>query len=398
MRVSSRRTSVARSHSASGGGGRRAAVVGAHGGRAQPGVEPLCCHDARRYPAAPRGVSSPGAWASSSTSARRTGSTGSSRSATTAGSTRCSGRRRCARRRSRPPASTRRGLEVLDAGAGTGFTTEGIVERVDPARVTMLDQSPHQLARARRKPALAACRKLLGDAERLPFEDASFDRYVSAGSIEYWPDPQRGIAEAHRVLREGGTGVVIGPVEPANPILRRLAEHLDAVPAGGRLPRLVRARRLRGRRRSTRSRPTGTAAAPSTPSPSAAPSAGPTPRRCRAGRRPRSRDAPLTLAGRARFAGALRARLRRRPRVRADRRRARAARPAGAALMAVAGAVAAPARAATVLWRFSRPHTMIGTAVSVVGLFAIVARRDRRRRRRHAPRSTCSGRWSPACR
>ena len=39
--------------------------------------------------------------------------------------------------------------------------------------------------------------------------------------------------------------------------------------------------------------------------------------------------------------------------------------------MAVAGAVAAPARAATVLWRFSRPHTVIGTAVSVAGLFAI---------------------------
>src|SRR3954452_8099582 len=115
------------------------------------------------------------------------------------------------------------GLDVLDVGAGTGFTTEGIVERVDPARVTMLDQSPHQLAKARRKPALAACRKLLGDAEQLPFEDASFDRYVSAGSIEYWPDPQRGIAEAHRVLREGGTATVIGPVEPAHPLLRRLS-------------------------------------------------------------------------------------------------------------------------------------------------------------------------------
>ena len=35
--------------------------------------------------------------------------------------------------------------------------------------------------------------------------------------------------------------------------------------------------------------------------------------------------------------------------------------------MAVASAVAAPARAATVLWRFSRPHTVIGTAVSVAG-------------------------------
>ena len=39
--------------------------------------------------------------------------------------------------------------------------------------------------------------------------------------------------------------------------------------------------------------------------------------------------------------------------------------------MAAASTVAAPARAASVLWRFSRPHTVIGTAVSVAGLFAI---------------------------
>ena len=40
-------------------------------------------------------------------------------------------------------------VTVLDVGAGTGFTTEGIVERIDASRVTMLDQSPHQLARSR---------------------------------------------------------------------------------------------------------------------------------------------------------------------------------------------------------------------------------------------------------
>ena len=28
---------------------------------------------------------------------------------------------------------------------------------------------------------------LQGDAEDLPFPDDAFDRYVSAGSIEYWP-------------------------------------------------------------------------------------------------------------------------------------------------------------------------------------------------------------------
>ncbi len=115
-------------------------------------------------------------------------------------------------------------LKVLDAGAGTGFTTEGIVRRVHPSSVTMLDQSPHQLARARTKPALAQCEKVIGDAEALPFEDDAFDRYVSAGSIEYWPDPQRGIAEAYRVTKNGGIATVIGPVRPANRFARYLAE------------------------------------------------------------------------------------------------------------------------------------------------------------------------------
>lgn len=32
----------------------------------------------------------------------------------------------------------------------------------------------------------------------MPLPTDSFDRYVSAGSIEYWPEPQRGIKEAYR--------------------------------------------------------------------------------------------------------------------------------------------------------------------------------------------------------
>ncbi len=53
-----------------------------------------------------------------------------------------------------------------------------------------------------------------GDAEDLPFATDSFDRYVSAGSIEYWPEPQRGIKEAYRVIKEGGIACLIGPVHP----------------------------------------------------------------------------------------------------------------------------------------------------------------------------------------
>lgn len=41
--------------------------------------------------------------------------------------------------------------QVVDVGGGTGFCTQGIVQHVRPENVTLIDQSPHQLAKARRK-------------------------------------------------------------------------------------------------------------------------------------------------------------------------------------------------------------------------------------------------------
>ncbi len=123
------------------------------------------------------------------------------------------------------------GLEVVDVGAGTGFSTEGIVERVDAGGVTLLDQSPHQLGRARAKPALRDCTVVEGDAEALPFDTDRFDRYVSCGSIEYWPDPQAAFAEAYRVLKPGGVACVVGPLPPERPLARRLADLWMLFPA-----------------------------------------------------------------------------------------------------------------------------------------------------------------------
>lgn len=114
-------------------------------------------------------------------------------------------------------------LSVIDVGSGTGFTTEGIVQYVKSECVCCLDQSPHQMARARSKSLLQACAFQIGDAENLPFANGQFDRYVSAGSIEYWPDPQKGIEEAFRVLKTGGLALLIGPLQPENSLARFLA-------------------------------------------------------------------------------------------------------------------------------------------------------------------------------
>jgi MPBQ/MSBQ methyltransferase len=123
-----------------------------------------------------------------------------------------------------PARLEQRDLLTVDVGAGTGFSTEGIVERVDAANVTLLDQSPHQLSRARRKPALADCTVVQGDAEALPFATDHFDRYVSCGSIEYWPDPQAAIAEAYRVIKPDGLACVVGPLPPRKRAARVLAD------------------------------------------------------------------------------------------------------------------------------------------------------------------------------
>lgn len=113
-----------------------------------------------------------------------------------------------------------RSLKTVDVGGGTGFCTEGVMKYVDAKHVTLLDQSPHQMAKAKAKSALSEVTFVEGDAENLPFETASFDRYTSAGSIEYWPEPQRGIKEAYRVIKPGGFATIIGPVRATNPFSR----------------------------------------------------------------------------------------------------------------------------------------------------------------------------------
>lgn len=42
-------------------------------------------------------------------------------------------------------------LQVVDVGGGTGFCTQGIVQTIPAQNVTLIDQSPHQLAKAKAK-------------------------------------------------------------------------------------------------------------------------------------------------------------------------------------------------------------------------------------------------------
>ncbi|SHG49924.1 methyltransferase domain-containing protein [Halobaculum gomorrense] len=112
---------------------------------------------------------------------------------------------------------------VLDVGAGTGFATEGLLNHVD--EVYALDQSRGQFEQAFTKfGKRGKVRFHMGDAERLPFKDDSFDKLWSSGSIEYWPNPVAALREFRRVVKPGGTVLVVGPDYPKLRVFQTLAD------------------------------------------------------------------------------------------------------------------------------------------------------------------------------
>jgi SAM-dependent methyltransferase len=92
---------------------------------------------------------------------------------------------------------------VLDAGAGTGASTTALSETVD--RLVALDISREMLS-ANEWP-----HRIQGDFDELAFTDGSFDAVAYTASLFLVPEPNTTLAEARRVLRDGG---VVGAVAP----------------------------------------------------------------------------------------------------------------------------------------------------------------------------------------
>ena len=95
---------------------------------------------------------------------------------------------------------------VLLSGVGTGLDLPLL-----PAmhRYAALDFNPAMLAHARPRAAGLQVDFVLGDSMDLPFADRSFDHVVLHLIVAVVPEPQRCLAEAARVLKPGGTVILL---------------------------------------------------------------------------------------------------------------------------------------------------------------------------------------------
>ncbi|HYD02373.1 MAG TPA: metalloregulator ArsR/SmtB family transcription factor [Phycisphaerales bacterium] len=101
---------------------------------------------------------------------------------------------------------------VADIGCGTGNAAEVLAPLV--AKVIAIDQSDAMLAAARKRlKGIDNVEFLRGDVEKLPLKDASVDAAVCVLVLHHIEDPAVACAEMARILKPGGTCLVVDMVE-----------------------------------------------------------------------------------------------------------------------------------------------------------------------------------------
>jgi ubiquinone/menaquinone biosynthesis C-methylase UbiE len=105
---------------------------------------------------------------------------------------------------------------VLEVGAGTGFFVINLWQAGYVAEPHATDLSGGMLEVCRWNADSLGCpiRTRLGEAERLPYGDATFDLVVGHAFLHHVPEPRDALAEMYRVLAPGGAMLIAG--EPTN--------------------------------------------------------------------------------------------------------------------------------------------------------------------------------------
>ena len=122
------------------------------------------------------------------------------------------------------------GMRVLLVGAGTGLDLPFLPQDIE---VHATDLAPAMVKRtAKRAETLhrdVECRVM--DAEALNYPEGYFDAVIMHLIIAVMPDPRKGLAEAHRVLKPGVQLCVMDKFQPDDQLAgaaRRLLNHLTS--------------------------------------------------------------------------------------------------------------------------------------------------------------------------
>lgn len=105
---------------------------------------------------------------------------------------------------------------VLDIGCGGGANLRNMSKKIHTGHLTGVDYSKTSVAASKKTNAEAIAAGKMdiieGSVETLPFADERFDKITTVESFYFWPDPPENLKEVARVLKTGGTFLLIAEI------------------------------------------------------------------------------------------------------------------------------------------------------------------------------------------
>jgi len=119
---------------------------------------------------------------------------------------------------------------VLDVGCGGGETLHRISGKLPVGMLKGIDYSMVSVSLSReinREDIESGKMDILeASVESLPFSDGTFDKVVSVESFYFWPDPRKGLAEIYRVLKPGGTFMLVAEIYDSDRLTEEQKENI----------------------------------------------------------------------------------------------------------------------------------------------------------------------------
>lgn len=119
---------------------------------------------------------------------------------------------------------------ALDIGCGGGVNVKRMLKLAPQGTVAGIDISSESVIQSKRKNLAQLGRRCTikhGSADAIPFENDSFDVVTAFETVYFWPDIPKAFAEVLRVLKAGGSFLVVCEMSQPDSVWEKIVDGMS---------------------------------------------------------------------------------------------------------------------------------------------------------------------------